>query len=204
MSRVRDLSIGMKLYAGFGVIILLLAVTGGVALWGSSSQVKATETVIDLEKVSEAMGQARYDIADMNGWQTAYAFDIQRNRAAGRHVVISALDVAPRIPGGGRARQARPGAARRNRDGGAGGRSCGCGPPRRRRVHPGRRADHGPVHPQHHPVERGGHRAGAVPGDRDLQPDRGRRRTHPHRSGRGFHNGKLQSRRRRRASPPSW
>ncbi len=42
MSRVRDLSIGMKLYAGFGVIILLLAVTGGVALWGSSSQVKAT------------------------------------------------------------------------------------------------------------------------------------------------------------------
>ena len=91
MSRVRDLSIGKKLYAGFGVIILLLAVTGGVALWGSSSQVKATETVIDLEKVSEAMGQARYDIADMNGWQTAYAFDIQRNRAAGRHVVISAL-----------------------------------------------------------------------------------------------------------------
>ena len=91
MSRVRDLSIGLKLYAGFGVIILLLAVTGGVALWGSSSQVKATETVIDLEKVSEAMGQARYDIADMNGWQTAYAFDIQRNRAAGRHVVIGSL-----------------------------------------------------------------------------------------------------------------
>ena len=91
MSRVRDLSIGKKLYAGFGVIILLLAVTGGAALWGSSSQVRATESVIALEKISQAMGQARFDIADMNGWQTAYAFDIQRNRAAGRQVVIGTL-----------------------------------------------------------------------------------------------------------------
>ena len=37
------------------------------------------------------MGRARFDMADMNGWQTAYAFDIQRNRAAGKHVVIGTL-----------------------------------------------------------------------------------------------------------------
>ncbi len=91
MSRVRDLSIGMKLYAGFGLIILLLGITGGVALWGASSQHKAASSVVKLEQITAAMGQARFDIADMNGWQTAYAFDIQRNRAAGHRVAIAAL-----------------------------------------------------------------------------------------------------------------
>jgi methyl-accepting chemotaxis protein len=91
MSRVRDLSIGMKLYAGFGIIILLVGITGGVALWGASSQHRATTSVIKLEQITAAMGQARFDIADMNGWQTAYAFDIQRNRAAGHRIAIPAL-----------------------------------------------------------------------------------------------------------------
>ncbi len=91
MSRVRDLSIGSKLYVGFGIIILLLGITGGVALWGSSSQHRAATEVIKLNQITTEMGQARYDIADMNGWQTAYAFDIQRNRANGHRVSIADL-----------------------------------------------------------------------------------------------------------------
>ena len=91
MSRVRDLSIARKLYAGFGVIVLLLAVTGGIALWGSSAQQTSTAAVIQLEGASQALAQARYDIADMNGWQTAYAFDIQRTRRQGTMPVIATL-----------------------------------------------------------------------------------------------------------------
>ncbi len=91
MARVRDLSIGKKLYLGFGIVIALLCVTGGTALWGSSSQGTATDEVIQLQRVADQIGQVRYDIADFNGWQTAYAFEVAHHHAAGDTFTIGQM-----------------------------------------------------------------------------------------------------------------
>jgi methyl-accepting chemotaxis protein len=79
--RLTDLSIGKKLYAGFGAVVALMLVVIGVGIWGSQSQTSAARLVeYHVPLVTDAM-QIKFRSADFSGWQTAYAFDIARGVA---------------------------------------------------------------------------------------------------------------------------
>ena len=95
MGAVRDLSVGRKLYGSFGIVVALLLCVLGVGVWGGSSISSKTHTVAGLGHALSDAGQVKYQGADMNGWQTAYAFDIVRgaknatsNSGASRHAFL--------------------------------------------------------------------------------------------------------------------
>jgi len=78
MRALRKFGIGVRLWVGFaavGVIIWVLAVVG---LSGFADQREATGRVRDAEQISSAALEAKFRAADMAGWQTGYAFDVNR------------------------------------------------------------------------------------------------------------------------------
>jgi methyl-accepting chemotaxis protein len=78
----RDLPIGRKLAASFGLVVLLIGALTGVALWGMSSLSSAFEnTATNVMPKIEAAEDVRTWAADLNGWQTGYVLDEGRSRA---------------------------------------------------------------------------------------------------------------------------
>ncbi|MBV8561791.1 MAG: HAMP domain-containing protein, partial [Actinobacteria bacterium] len=84
MHVTRKLSLRAKLLAGFGVVTALLAVVGLVAIWGSSSQGGAAQKLAAAATSATLAEELKFQSADMNGWQTAYAFDIARGLKGAR------------------------------------------------------------------------------------------------------------------------
>ena len=72
------LSIGARLYVAFGIILFLLAVVVAVSLWSNTKQGAASHAQsVEAQALSD-LDQLKFRVADINGWQTAYAFDIDR------------------------------------------------------------------------------------------------------------------------------
>ncbi len=76
MKRFNDLSVARRLALGFVATGLLFTIAGVVALRGISSQASGLEKVQTTEDIATTALQVKYRSADLNGWQTAYAFDI--------------------------------------------------------------------------------------------------------------------------------
>jgi methyl-accepting chemotaxis protein len=70
--------VGRKLYGSFGIVVVLLLCVLGVGIWGGSSISSKTHTVAGLGHALADAGAVKYQAADLNGWQTAYAFDVVR------------------------------------------------------------------------------------------------------------------------------
>ncbi len=75
MRRLQDLGVGQRLAGAFGVIALLLVTVVGVALAGISSQNRTQRALVADQRATEDALQLKFRAADVNGWQTAYAFD---------------------------------------------------------------------------------------------------------------------------------
>ena len=80
MSRIRNLSVGKKLFGSFGIVVALLLVVTAVGIWGGRAQSASTSRVEGAARIATAAGQVKFRAADFNGWQTAYAFDIIRGQ----------------------------------------------------------------------------------------------------------------------------
>jgi methyl-accepting chemotaxis protein len=78
MSRIRNLSVGKKLFGSFGIVVALLLVVTAVGIWGGRAQSASTSRVEGAARIATAAGQVKFRAADFNGWQTAYAFDVIR------------------------------------------------------------------------------------------------------------------------------
>jgi methyl-accepting chemotaxis protein len=81
MKRFNDLSVATRLAIGFVATGLLFTLAGVLALRGISSQSSALEKVDQTEEIATTALQLKYRSADLNGWQTAYAFDITEGTA---------------------------------------------------------------------------------------------------------------------------
>ena len=83
MSRVRDLSVGKKLYGGFGIVGLLLIAVAGSAFWMAGQLSSKTQHITGVVEPKVAAGSdIKYAAADLNGWQTGYVLDHGASRAA--------------------------------------------------------------------------------------------------------------------------
>jgi methyl-accepting chemotaxis protein len=86
MTALSRLRLGPRLAAGFGVVVVLLLVVLGVGLRAVGTQEQAAQRLEAAKSAVSAAQQAKFLSADVNGWQTAYAFD------AGRGVADAAAD----------------------------------------------------------------------------------------------------------------
>ncbi|RZU51463.1 methyl-accepting chemotaxis protein [Krasilnikovia cinnamomea] len=78
MGLVRNLRVGVRLGAAFGLVGLLLAVTVGLGLWGQARMEEATNRVTEAAGIRSHAQTAKFRTADFAGWQTGYAFDVVR------------------------------------------------------------------------------------------------------------------------------
>ena len=82
MTRLRDAQVGTRLAAAFGLFVLLLVVMLGVGLWGSSEQSRAQGIILQHERIAQDVLQVKFRVADVNGYQNAYAFDVNQGVAS--------------------------------------------------------------------------------------------------------------------------
>lgn len=81
MTTLKNLSVGKKLYAGFGVVVAVLALVAGTAFWGMSSLSSATGTITNVATPKViAADDLRFAAADLTAWQIAYVLDRGRSR----------------------------------------------------------------------------------------------------------------------------
>jgi methyl-accepting chemotaxis protein len=76
MKRSSDLSVGVRLGLGFAAAAALLVATGAV---GYRATTGLGASVVDVDETSAAASLAqelKFQAADLNGWQTAYALDL--------------------------------------------------------------------------------------------------------------------------------
>ena len=76
MKRFGDVRVAARLAVGFATTGVLLIAVGGVALRGSQRQQDSLAKVTATEDLAKAALQLKFDSADLNGWQTAYALDV--------------------------------------------------------------------------------------------------------------------------------
>ncbi|GAB1644168.1 methyl-accepting chemotaxis protein [Krasilnikovia sp. MM14-A1259] len=75
---IRNLRVGARLGAAFGLVGLLLAVSIGIGLRGQARMDAATTSVTEAAGVRSHAQTAKFRTADFAGWQTGYAFDFVR------------------------------------------------------------------------------------------------------------------------------
>ena len=89
---VRDggcaVSVRAKLYAAIAVTVAGLALTAGVGIWGMSTLADRFDAVQQAADDRALALQLKFDIADFNGWQTAYGYD----NGASRPVFIASVN----------------------------------------------------------------------------------------------------------------
>jgi methyl-accepting chemotaxis protein len=73
-------TIRSKLYAAVGVTIAGLALTVGVGIWAMSSLADRFDAVQRSADDRALALRLKFDIADFNGWQTAYGYDNGKSR----------------------------------------------------------------------------------------------------------------------------
>jgi methyl-accepting chemotaxis protein len=76
MTVLKKLSVAGKLYAGFGLVLLLLSVLTAVSLIGMSSLSSSNREITDVTVPKRAAAlELKFDAADLYGWQTGYVLD---------------------------------------------------------------------------------------------------------------------------------
>ncbi|GIJ43562.1 hypothetical protein Val02_04480 [Virgisporangium aliadipatigenens] len=113
---MRNLSIRLRLFAGFGLLLAVVAALVAVGYVGFDTQTRSTSEVRDSAELTRHALDVKYLAADWNGWQTAYAFDVVRglpgatdDGASSRkafleaterlRAALDALDRSPRLTG---------------------------------------------------------------------------------------------------------
>ncbi|MEZ0493905.1 methyl-accepting chemotaxis protein [Kineococcus sp. TBRC 1896] len=106
----RRMGVGVRLGVAFGVVLVLLGLTGAAALVGGRAQTRAADHTADLAVLTAYVADQKYYDADVSGWQAAYAWDTYRlgpaaavapeaaNRAGfltDKAALLAALDAAP-------------------------------------------------------------------------------------------------------------
>ncbi len=76
MRLLASLTIRRRLVAAFAVLALLVLAVAGVGLWAGARQGGAAADLTAGLARTAAGGELKYGAADVNGWQTAYAFDV--------------------------------------------------------------------------------------------------------------------------------
>jgi methyl-accepting chemotaxis protein len=75
---IRNLRVGARLAAAFGLVGALLVVTVGIGLWGQARMDAADARVGQAAQIRSHAQTAKFRTADFAGWQTGYAFDFLR------------------------------------------------------------------------------------------------------------------------------
>ena len=78
---VGDVSLRTRLLGGFGIVVALLIVVGGLSFWGSLAQSSYATRRTKLDEVVRQVDLIRYYDADVSGWQVALALDVQTGAA---------------------------------------------------------------------------------------------------------------------------
>jgi methyl-accepting chemotaxis protein len=78
MRLVKNLRVGTRLGAAFGLVAVLMGVAIGFGLWGQSNVATANEQVREKATMRGDALMAKFRTADFAGWQTGYAFDVLR------------------------------------------------------------------------------------------------------------------------------
>ena len=78
MSRMSNISLGVRVGAAFSLLAGLLLVVAALGVSGGSSQGTAAKKLDSSLRLTQEVMQVKYRGADFNGWQTAYALDIIR------------------------------------------------------------------------------------------------------------------------------
>jgi len=73
-------TIRAKLYAAIAVTIAGLALTAGVGIWAMSNLADRFDSVQNAADDRALALELKFDIADFNGWQTAYGYDNGKSR----------------------------------------------------------------------------------------------------------------------------
>jgi methyl-accepting chemotaxis protein len=74
------MTIRSKLYAAIAVTVVGLALTAGVGIWAMRSLADRFDAVQRASDDRALALQLKFDIADFNGWQTAYGYDGGKSR----------------------------------------------------------------------------------------------------------------------------
>ncbi len=75
---LRSLRVRLRLTAAFAVLALLIVAVAAVCLVGYDRSQRDTAVVADSLALTQDAMQAKFRTADMAGWQTGYAFDVNR------------------------------------------------------------------------------------------------------------------------------
>ncbi|MCY1143765.1 methyl-accepting chemotaxis protein [Actinoplanes sp. Pm04-4] len=78
MTVLNRVGLGLRLATAFAVVVVLLLVVMAAALVTGSRQDTAVGRMERAQQFVELMKDAKFSAADVNGWQTAYAFDARR------------------------------------------------------------------------------------------------------------------------------
>ncbi|GAA2650605.1 methyl-accepting chemotaxis protein [Paractinoplanes durhamensis] len=73
-----NIKIGARLAGAFTGVCVCMVVALGVAFWGQHQSSDATERLVAAGELRRLALDAKFQAADFNGWQNAYAYDIQR------------------------------------------------------------------------------------------------------------------------------
>ncbi|MEU4238559.1 methyl-accepting chemotaxis protein [Actinoplanes sp. NPDC026619] len=73
-----NIKIGMRLAGAFTGVCVCMVVALGVAYWGQNESKAATARLGTATSLRKAALDAKFQAADFNGWQNAYAYDVQR------------------------------------------------------------------------------------------------------------------------------
>jgi methyl-accepting chemotaxis protein len=78
LNRIKDMRVGVRLAGAFGLIALLLIVVVGIGISGASKQRRAQDRIVAAAEVRRDVLQMKFQVADINGAQNAYALAIFR------------------------------------------------------------------------------------------------------------------------------
>ncbi|MEZ5265022.1 MAG: methyl-accepting chemotaxis protein [Acidimicrobiales bacterium] len=77
MRLLSNLTVSRRLALGFAAIALLIVVVAGIAVTNVRSVAGTVDAVADDVDVTHDAVELKYDAADLNGWQTAYAYEAE-------------------------------------------------------------------------------------------------------------------------------
>ncbi|MBU2669174.1 methyl-accepting chemotaxis protein [Actinoplanes bogorensis] len=81
MRFLSNIGIGARLAGAFTGVCLCMVIALGLGLWGQHRASAATDDLAASAALRRQALMAKYDAADLNGWQNGYAFDILRGVA---------------------------------------------------------------------------------------------------------------------------
>ena len=90
LNRIKDLRVGVRLAGAFGLIALLLIVVVGIGISGASKQRRAQDRIVEAAEVRRDLLQMKFQVADLNGAQNAYALAIFRGELGASHDEVGA------------------------------------------------------------------------------------------------------------------